>query len=143
MIPMPQSVWTPEQIAAVFAGIERLMLALVAVAGGLVAIWLQLRSNKKEGQKSGAERDEKLNTVVAQGNGQQAANLARIATLEALLAKESGRADNRVRAIGAEAEVEIHREATAVAKDILKEPLAVLKEPLVKVKTGTGPEGSE
>lgn len=135
---LAQNVWTPELISAITSGVEKILLAFLALAGGIVGLYLQLRNNRKQGERVGAERDEKLDTVVAQGNGQMAAALARIATLEAMLAKESGRADNRVRQIGAEAEAELHREATTLAHDILKEPLAVLKEPLLKVKTAPG-----
>lgn len=125
--PAAASAWTPDLIKSLFDGLVLLLGAIGTLIG--VGVWAikEIRSSRVQGEKAGAVRDGKLDTlvsqsdtIVAQGNGALAAALARVATLEAINANLSGRLENRVRAAGAEAEVEVHATQIAATKEAVK-----------------------
>lgn len=78
---VPVSPWTPELIAALFSGIERILMALGGIILGITGLWLQNRSARKEGRDAGTARDTQIAEIHGAVNGPVTGQLKQIAGL--------------------------------------------------------------
>jgi outer membrane lipoprotein SlyB len=87
--------WTPEMISALFAGMERILMALGGIILGLAGLWIQNKLARKEGRDAGIARDQQIAEIHGAVNGPVTGQLKQISSLLEEKAVASGSAVDR------------------------------------------------